>query len=167
VLGERIPPPPPNVPDIPKDETKLELPLRQTLARHRDDANCASCHVRIDSFGLVFEGFGPIGERRDKDLAGRAIETSATFPDGGEGAGIEGLRQHIRAKRQDDFVNNLCAKLIAYALGRSLIPPDELLIQDMRGKLSANGYRFDSLIESIVTSKQFLNKRGREELAER
>jgi hypothetical protein len=77
------------------------------------------------------------------------------------------LRQHFRAKRKDDFVNNLCAKLVAYALGRSLIPPDELLIQDMRKRLTADNYRFDSLIESIVTSKQFLNKRGREELAER
>jgi hypothetical protein len=167
VLGERIPPPPPGVPQLPQDESKLELPLRETLARHRADASCASCHERIDSFGLVFEGFGPIGERREKDLAGRILETSATFPGGGEGTGVEGLRQHLRSKRQNDFVNNLCEKLTVYALGRSLIPPDELLVQNMREKLKANGYRFDSLVESIVTSNQFLNKRGREELAER
>ena len=41
------------------------------------------------------------------------------------------------------------------------------LIEEMRGKLAANGYRFDSAIESIVTSRQFLNKRGREQLAAR
>ena len=30
----------------------------------------------------------------------------------------------------------------------------------MRAKLAADDYRFGSLVESIVTSPQFLNKRG-------
>ena len=59
VLGERIPPPPPDVPELPKDEAELDLPLREMLARHRDDPNCAACHARFDSFGLVFEGLRP------------------------------------------------------------------------------------------------------------
>jgi hypothetical protein len=167
VLGERVPPPPPGVPEIPKDETALDLSLREMLARHRDDPNCASCHDRIDPFGLVFEGFGPIGERREKDLAGRAIDESSVFPGGAAGSGVQGLLQHIREKRQDSFINNLCGKLIAYALGRSLIASDEKLIADMRTNLAADEYRFDTLIESIVTSKQFLQKRGHPELAER
>jgi hypothetical protein len=167
VLGERIPPPPPVVPQLPRDEARTDLPLRDLLARHRADPNCAACHARFDSLGLVFEGFGPIGERRANDLAGRPIDASATFPGGGEGAGIEGLRNYIREHRQTDFVENLCGKLLACALGRSLIFPDETLIQSMRQKLAVDGYRFGNLIESIVTSRQFLNKRGREELAER
>src|SRR5688572_27824606 len=52
VLGERVPPPPPGVPEIPKDESALDLPLRQMRARHRDDPNCSSCHDGIESFGL-------------------------------------------------------------------------------------------------------------------
>jgi hypothetical protein len=167
VLGERIPPPPPVVPELPRDEAKLDLPLRDMLARHRADPNCAACHARFDSLGLVFEGFGPIGERREKDLAGRPIDASATFPGGSQGTGVEGLRQYIRKQRQNDFINNTCGKLLACALGRSLIFSDEALIQEMRGKLAANGYRFDNLVESIVTSRQFLTKRGREEVAER
>ena len=66
VLGEVIPPPPPNVPELPRDEAKLDLPLRDMLARHRQDPNCAACHARFDSFGLVFEGFGPIGQSADQ-----------------------------------------------------------------------------------------------------
>jgi hypothetical protein len=167
VLGERIPPPPPVVPELPRDEAKLDLPLRDLLARHREDANCAACHARFDSLGLVFEGFGPIGERREKDLAGRPVDASATFPGGSEGIGLDGLRQYIRVRRQSDFVDNLCGKLLAYALGRSLIQSDDLTIKEMHRKLAANAYRFESLIEGIVTSRQFLNKRGREEGAER
>ena len=167
ILGERVPPPPPVVPELPRDESKLDLPLRDLLARHRADPNCAACHARFDSLGLVFEGFGPIGERRDKDLAGHPVDASAAFPGGGDGVGLEGLRRYIREHRQDDFVNSLCGKLLACALGRSLLPSDDSLIQDMNSNLAANGYRFDGLIESIVTSRQFLTKRGRDDLAER
>lgn len=167
VLGDRIPPPPPTVPELPTDESKLERPLREMLARHRADAACAGCHARFDSLGLVFEGFDPVGNRRSKDLAGRAVDAHATFPGGGEGEGVEGLRQYLREKRQDEFVDNLCRKLLVYALGRSLMVSDDPLIRDLRRQLAADGYRFDNLIKAIVTSPQFLNKRGREDLAAR
>jgi hypothetical protein len=160
VLGERIPPPPAMVPELPRDEATIELPLRDMLARHRSDKACASCHARFDAMGLVFEGYGPIGERRSQDLGGRTVDDSATFPGGSTGAGINGLREYIRAHRQNDFVDNLSRKLLAFALGRSLILSDDLLIEAMRAKLAANGYRFSTLIETIVTSPQFRTKRG-------
>ena len=161
VLGERISPPPPGVPQLPEDETKLELPLRDAMARHRSDPQCSSCHAKFDALGLVFEGYGPIGERRTTDLAGRPVDVSATFPGGSSGAGVEGLRRYVRAHRQREFVDNLSGKLLAYALGRSLAFTDGPLIEDMRRKLDAGGYRFDIMVESIVTSRQFLMKRER------
>ena len=164
VLGEHIPAPPPNVPAIPTDETKLgNLTLRETLARHREDKTCASCHAKFDSFGLVFEGFGPIGDVRTKDLAGRAVETSAVFPDGSEGSGLAGLRAYFHARVQGEFLDNLDRKLMVYALGRSLQPSDDFALAAMHQKLSAHGYRFGDIVESIVTSRQFLTKRARRE----
>lgn len=160
VLGEHIPPPPAAVPELPRDEAKLDLPLRDLLARHREDKACASCHSRFDSLGLVFEGYGPIGERRTRDLSGRAVDASATFPGGSSGTGVEGLRTYVRTHRQDDFIDNLSRKLLVYALGRSLMLSDEPTVEAMRAKLARDGYRFDSLIESIVTSTQFRHKRG-------
>jgi mono/diheme cytochrome c family protein len=167
LLGERIPAPPPNVPQLPQDEAKLDLSLRDMLARHRQDPNCAACHARFDSLGLVFEGFGPIGERRSNDLAGRAIDASATFPGGEEGTGLSGLRRYIRTHRQKDFIDNLCRKLLAFALGRSTIASDELLLGRVEDKLARGEYRLDTLVEFIVTSPQFLNKRGPDRVASR
>lgn len=165
LLGERIPPPPPNVPDLPSDESQLgELTLRETLARHRDHASCAGCHERFDSIGLAFEGFGPVGERREKDLGGRPVDTSAEFPGGAEGRSVDGLQEYLRVHRQDEFVDNLIRKLVSYALGRSLILSDELLIRDLHRKLKSEDYRFGSLVAGIVTSPQFLNKRGSKQL---
>jgi hypothetical protein len=160
VLGEHIPAPPAVVPELPRDEAKAELPLPAMLARHREDPSCAACHARFDSLGLVFEAYGPIGERRDKDLAGRAVDVRATFPDGSDRAGFDGLREYVRGARQDDFVDGLSRSLLAYALGRSLILPDEITVEEIRGKLEKDGYRFGTLIESIVTSPQFRTKRG-------
>src|SRR6185295_10394506 len=101
VLGEQIPPPPPSVAELPADEEKLgELTLAQLLARHRADKSCAGCHNRFDAVGLVYEDFGPIGERRTKDLGGRPVETGATFPDGVDRNGLKGLQEYLREKRQ-------------------------------------------------------------------
>ncbi len=164
LLGETIPPPPPTVPELPNDEAKLgDLTLPQLLARHRADKNCAACHRRFDSVGLVFENFGPVGELRNKDLAGHSVQTVATFPDGTERDGLPGLRAYVRDKRQNDFVENLCRKMFSYALGRSLLLSDKRILDNMRTRLQADGYAFGSLIESIVTSPQFLNKRGRDD----
>jgi hypothetical protein len=164
VLGEQIPPPPPGVPELPKDEANLgELTLPQILERHRADKSCATCHQRFDSIGLAFEDFGPIGERRLKDLGGRPVQTAATFPDGAERKGLAGLRDYLRDKRQDDYIDNLCRKMFAYALGRGLMLSDRKALDEMKTKLAADKYAFGSLVETIVTRPQFLSKRGRDD----
>jgi hypothetical protein len=161
MLGEHIPPPPPEVPELPRDEASLgERTLPQLLAQHRASKACAGCHQRFDSLGLAFEAYGPIGERRTVDLGGRPVQAVATFPDGSERTGIDGLRCYLSERRQNEFVENLCRKLFAYSLGRSLTISDKITIDKMRARLAEDEYRFDSLIEFIVTSSQFLNKQG-------
>jgi Protein of unknown function (DUF1592)/Protein of unknown function (DUF1588)/Protein of unknown function (DUF1587)/Protein of unknown function (DUF1585)/Protein of unknown function (DUF1595)/Planctomycete cytochrome C len=167
LLGENIPAPPPNVPDLPSDEAKMgDMTLRQALARHRADKSCATCHERFDAIGLAYEGYGPVGEFRKVDLGGRPVDTRAAFPGGGEAEGVDGLRAYLEERRGDEFVDNLCRKLLAYALGRSLQPSDDETIEGMRTRLAADGDRFGSLVESIVTSPQFLNRRVESEKAE-
>jgi Protein of unknown function (DUF1588)/Protein of unknown function (DUF1592)/Protein of unknown function (DUF1585) len=167
LLGEEIPAPPAIVPELPNDEARLgELTLRETLLTHRADKSCAGCHERFDPLGLAFEGFGPVGELRNLDLGGRPVDTRASYPGGGEGTGVDGLRQYLRARRHEEFVENLCRKLLAYALGRSLLPSDDVTIDDMRRRLAAGGFRFGTMVECIVTSPQFRNKRYDGDLAE-
>jgi len=162
ILGEVIPPPPPVVPELPQDEAKTDAPLRDVLAQHRANPVCAGCHARFDTFGLAMEGYGPVGEKRSKDLAGRPIDASATFPGGFEGSGFRGIQAYIREKRQKDYADNLSRKLLSFALGRTLQLSDEPTIEKLEARLMANGYRFDSMVETIVSSPQFLNKRTAE-----
>jgi hypothetical protein len=160
VLGETIPPPPAVVPELPRDEAKMDLPLRAMLARHREDPSCSSCHARFDSFGLAFEGYGPVGELRSEDLAGRPVDNRAEFPGGAEGAGLEGVQNYIRANRENDFIGNIGRKMFVYALGRGLMLSDEPAIEAAQAKLAANRNSLSTLVEAIVTSPQFRTKRG-------
>lgn len=161
VLGEYIPPPPPTVPELPQDESKLgNLTLRQALARHRENPACAGCHARFDSYGLVFEGYGPVGELRSKDLGGKPVDANAPFPNSKDRSGVTGLQEFIRERRQQNFLDTLSRKLLSYALGRSLQPSDDLLLAQMQKRLTADNNRFGSLVETIVTSRQFRTRRA-------
>jgi mono/diheme cytochrome c family protein len=159
VLGETIPPPPPSVPELPKDESTMDRPMREVLAAHRTNPTCAACHARFDTFGLAFENYGPVGERREHDLAGRRTDVDAKLPGGVQASGASGVRDYIRQRRQDDYLGTVSRKLWTYALNRSPILPDDVLLQRMRAQLPVNGYRFSSLVETIVTSSAFLNRR--------
>ena len=159
LLGETIPPPPPAVPQLPKDETAMDLPLRNMLEQHRKNPVCATCHARFDSFGLAFENYGPTGEKRSVDLAGRTVDIDAVFPNETKGSGYAGVQAFIRQYRQKDFVENVSRKLLAYALGRSLLVSDDLTVDRMTAQANSEGFRFNSLVLQIVTSPQFLNRR--------
>ncbi len=163
LLGERVPPPPPNIPELPEDESQLEdVSLRELLAKHRDNKSCASCHDKIDSIGLAFEGFGPVGEKREQDLNGRTVELDVVYPNGFKGEGVEGLHQYLTQHRQQEFIENFCRKLLTFALGRRLTLSDEGLIVKMQEQLQTNDYRIAPVIETIVISPQFLTKHGGE-----
>lgn len=161
LLGEKIPPPPPNVPELPNSEHDTgDLTLREVLARHREHPSCAACHNRFDAAGLLLEGFDPIGRPRDSDLAGRAISAAATMPEGAEAEGWAGLRDYIVTTRMEEFRRNFCENLAAYALGRTLIVSDDLLVEEMMEKLKQNNNRVRVALEHLIQSPQFLNKRG-------
>ena len=163
LLGEKLPRPPRNVPQLPADETAIDgLTVRQLVARHTSDPQCSSCHQRIDPFGFALEGFDAIGRRRERDLAGRPIDTRTRLPDGSEINGLEGLRDYLLEKRRDTILQQFCRKLLGYALGREVQLSDEPLLAEMLEQLPRSGYRFSSLIDMIVQSPQFRRIRGRE-----
>ena len=162
ILGEVIPPPPPVVPELPQDEAKTDALLKDVLAKHRANPVCAGCHARFDVFGIAMEGYGPVGEARTKDMAGRAIDASATFPGDYPGSGFRGVQAYIKEKRQKDYLENLSRKLLSYSLNRTLQLSDDPVVEKMHVQMVADGYRFNSLVETIVSSQQFINKRQSE-----
>jgi Protein of unknown function (DUF1585) len=62
--------------------------------------------------------------------------------------------------RAQDFRRNFCRSLLAYALGRTLIISDDLLVDEMLQKLRENDDRMQVPFQVILQSPQFRNKRA-------
>jgi hypothetical protein len=163
LLGDKLPRPPKNVPQLPDDEAATQgLTMRQLVERHTSDPRCASCHSRIDAFGYALEAYDAIGRRRDRDLGDRPISTAARLRDGTEFDGLDGLRHYLGTTRRDAVIRQFCRKLLGYALGRSTQLSDDPLLEDMEQTLKNNDYRFSAVLATIVASRQFREVRGRD-----
>jgi hypothetical protein len=163
LLGERLPRPPKNVPDLPSDESKLQgLTIRQLVEKHSTDASCAKCHKRIDPYGFALESFDSIGRYREKDGGRLSVDTSTTLIDGTKIKGADGLRNYLVKQRRSDFVRHFCRKLLGYACGRATQLSDEPLLDEMVELLEKNDHRISVAIRSIVLSQQFRTTRATE-----
>ena len=163
LLGEHIPPPPPDVAVLPAKETDTDgKTMRQLLAAHTEDIKCARCHVRFDPIGLAMEGFDSIGRSRSKDLAGRVIDNVVQLPSGGQAQGVSEFSDYLAKHRRSDFTKTLNRKLLGFALGRSLQLSDLVLLEKMEATLLESDDRCMPLFEAVVTSPVFRNQRGRD-----
>ena len=160
VLGDHVPPPPPDVPALEKQdqETARNLTLRQLTELHRTHAVCANCHKTLDPIGFGLENFDAIGRWRDKDDNGGAIDASGELPGGKRFSSPQELKSMI-AGRGDDFSRNLVRRLLAYSLCRTLEGYDEIVVDALMQDIAADGYRMQTLIGSIVTSYSFTHRR--------
>tara|TARA_Y100000766_G_scaffold99743_2_gene85109 strand:- start:3817 stop:7908 length:4092 start_codon:yes stop_codon:yes gene_type:complete len=155
LLGEKLPRPPANVPDLP-EKIPDNLTARQLIEQHSLVKECAKCHERIDPYGFSLEQFDAVGKLRKEHR-----DTSVRLFDGNHIDGLKGLRDYLSDQRLDDFLEQFCRKFLGYALGREIQLSDMILIEEMKNKLKDNNYRFNVLVDLVVKSDQFLKIRGR------
>ena len=164
VLGDHVPPAPPDVPELEEQDQKtvVNLTLRERTELHRTDAVCANCHKTLDPIGFGLENFDAIGRWREKDENGEVIDASGELPGGATFSGPRDLKTMI-AHRKDKLARNLVEKLLAYALCRRLEGYDEIVIDELMQKIAADGYRMQTLVTAVVTSYPFTHRRVLEE----
>ncbi len=76
LLGDPPPPPPPAVPTLAEAEDNGERQsLKQKLEAHREQEACATCHKKIDPWGLAFENYDGIGVWRDSTVGEEPLIT--------------------------------------------------------------------------------------------
>ncbi len=160
ILGDHVPPAPPDVPALEKqDPTAVaKLTLRQRTELHRTNPVCANCHNTLDPIGFGLENFDAIGRWRDREENGGVIDATGELP-GGKRFSNPGELKAIIAGRSEDFSRNLVERLLAYALCRRLEGYDEIVIETMMQEIAADGYRMQTLISTIVTSYPFTHRR--------
>lgn len=148
ILGERVPPPPPDVPALKEEAVNSAASLREQLAEHRKNPDCASCHNKMDPLGFGMESYDVLGRLRPD------IDASGTLPNGRSFTGPAGLKQ-VLMERKDQILRHLMKKLTGYALGRELNRYDECIIREAMKALQSGEHRPLGAIEAIVLSKPF------------
>jgi hypothetical protein len=159
ILGAPPPPPPPNVPELPSEATDVSAAsLRQRMEVHRQNPACANCHAKMDPIGFALENFDAVGAFRTKDGTFE-IDASGEFSDGTKFTGPADLKR-IVMERKDEFCRCLTEKLLIYALGRGLEHYDRPTVERILKALPAGNYKFSVLMQEIVKSDAFRQRRG-------
>jgi hypothetical protein len=155
LLASPPPPPPPDVPALdaePPDE-RATISLREAMAAHRENPECASCHAQMDPIGFAFEHLDATGRWRDAE-GGLPIEAASLLPDGREIDGIEGVKQ-LLLRDPERFVGAVTEKLMMYALGRNVQYYDKPAVRQIVRAAATESYTFAALVRGVVQSMPF------------
>jgi hypothetical protein len=157
LLGDKVNPPPPDVPALEEETIEVaRLSLREQLELHRTQPDCAACHVKMDPLGFGLENFDVLGRWRETDR-GQAIDTSGVLPSGESFEGPTGLKSVLMAKK-DEVLRHLVRKMTGFAYGRELNKFDQCVVDRAMEALEVNDYRASVLVEQIATSFPFLHR---------
>jgi hypothetical protein len=155
VLGIAVPPPPADAGSIPADDKMFGgLSVKQKLEAHKRNATCANCHARIDPLGFPLEHYDSIGRWREHYTDGKPVDDVAVTSDQKQLAGVAGLLEYLDGQ-QERVRRTLARKLVGYALGRTVQPSDQALVDRM-----AASEKFSQLVDQIVVSDQFRKIEG-------
>ena len=174
LLHDPPPPAPPNVPQLSRLEGEV-LTARERLAAHMEEAQCASCHRKIDPIGFGLENFDAAGKWRTTDSYVTAkkrtadnkkinskkktwdIDASGRLHNGPAFKDYFELRDII-ASREADFSRGLTEHLIEYALGRSYGFTDDPLADEIMAAAKRKQFALREFIHAIVQSDAFQSK---------
>jgi hypothetical protein len=164
LLGQEIPPPPANVPAIEPDIRGAKT-IREQLAKHKNDASCAACHVKIDPPGFALENYDPAGRWRDtyqkfqgrKRIPGIVVDASSELPSGKAFENIDDF-QSLILENKEALAANVVEKLLTYGTGAPISYKDRQTVERCVQQAKDSDYGFRSLVHAVIQSDVFLSK---------
>ena len=158
--------------------------IKDNINEHRKDPNCASCHSKMDPFGLAMEGFDVLGRYREtyqkfvvtkipeekkdgkvvkqeritsKFVDTTKVDSDAVHRDGRAIDGMEGLKR-LMLEDKDKIARNLLTKLSEYAMGREMNYSDSEMIDRLLEASKKNDYKLRDLMVSIIADESFTKR---------
>ncbi|MCH2208519.1 MAG: DUF1588 domain-containing protein [Lentisphaerales bacterium] len=158
IMNKTVPPPPPNVPELGSDVSKV-LTNRELVELHQSQVQCASCHREMDSVGLAFENFDVIGRWRDMERM--TLRDKATVKISGVLNGEQSFSNYSEFKNlllsyEESLARNMVESLLVYGLGRDIEFTDTPHIEAILEKVRPYKYRIKDIIYAIVESPLFV-----------
>jgi hypothetical protein len=154
LLCRAVPAAPPDVdttfpsdpPGAPKRTTRQKLEQHRTIG-----SSCAACHAVMDPIGLGLENFDGIGAYRTME-AGQAIDASGQL-DGVAFTDAKGLAAAL--KNHKDVGSCLARGVLRYAMGHVETAGEQSVVDAVSAQFATDGYKFKSLLYSVVASASF------------
>jgi Protein of unknown function (DUF1588)/Protein of unknown function (DUF1585) len=161
LLGTPTGAPPPNIPALEEavaGNSSAKLSLRETLAIHRSNEICSSCHNRMDPLGLALENFNALGRYREKELD-QKISAEGSLVTGEPFNDVRELKKVLVQHRKGDFYRCLTEKLLTYALGRAIEYHDVETVDQIVSELENQAGAASTLVNRIIHSAAFQRTR--------
>lgn len=178
LLGDHPSPPPPSVPAVEPD-IRGAATIRELLAKHREDASCASCHKKIDPPGFALESFDVMGRWRNNyrslgegseriegigrsgnefvHFIGSEVDASGVTPQGDPFADVLEFKK-LLIEDEETIARNITEQLLVYATGAPVGFADRDEVAAILEKSRASEYGVRTIIHEIVQSPLFLKK---------
>lgn len=158
IFNSPPPPPPADVPPLPEgDKDTAHLTIREKLAVHRERADCAGCHNKIDPLGFALENYDPTGFWRDKYENGRPVDMSGKLFRRHKFTNVTEFKDAI-LKEKDRFTRAFAKHLLSFALGREITAADAPALDKIVRQTAAESYRLHTLIKEVIFSDPFRHK---------
>ncbi|MCG6156997.1 DUF1592 domain-containing protein [Rubinisphaera margarita] len=164
ILGIPVPPVPAGVPAIEPD-IRGATTIREMLEKHKSDASCASCHVKIDPPGFALENYDPAGQWRDaypkgqkgKRVPGTPVNSGDELPDGRAFKNLEEFQELI-ASDPEGLARNVAEKFITCGTGAAIDFVDRDEIEAIVASTADDNYGLRSILKASITSSLFVTK---------
>ena len=159
--------------------------IKDHINEHRKNPQCASCHSKMDPFGLAMENFDVLGRYRESyekfvetkttveiTAEGKVtknekidrkyekttkVESETVHRDGRTINGIEGLKK-LLLEDKDKIAKNLLTKLSQYAMGRRMNYADSERLQRLLEEAKKDDYKLRDMMLSIITDESFTTR---------
>jgi len=159
IFGKTPPPPPANVPAIePNPPKDPKATLRDKLAAHAHDVNCAACHAKIDPLGFAWDNYDAIGQWRTREKVPTGVgedplvNPAGALPDGRAFKDASEFKRLLLEDRDEvarAFIEHLCT----YALRRVLTFDDRDDLKAIAAESKKNGYKIKDVVRAVATSE--------------
>lgn len=154
ILNDPPPPPPNDVPPLTDDGNSKNMTIREQFAKHREHADCAGCHSKLDPLGFAMENFDLTGRWREKYSNGRDVDSSGKLMRKHSYSGAVDFKDSL-LKEKDRYARAFVSHLLRFLTSRELSPMDILEVERIVALAKTYDYRLKSLIREVVLSKSF------------
>ena len=164
--GHQAFPTAPNVDPLePVSDGQPKITIRDQIQAHATDANCRSCHAKLDPLGLAFEHFDAIGRWREvESVRGGSgdlpkVDASGTLADGRSFQNHQAFKK-LLVEDPRTLALAFMEQLATYALRRMITVDD---MESIEAMVDAHGDHAHPLRDLIRNSSSRICSLGDEE----